>query len=109
MGGAHETVANFVGGIATQADMPTLTMEMINESNAASAEENKTISKAEALAILRTGGETALASLRQLSDEQLANATDVMGQSMTAEQAAQGILISHVQEHMASFKATTGT
>ena len=31
-----------------------------------------------------------------------------MGNPLTAEQATQGILIGHMQEHLASFKATIG-
>ncbi|PZC50334.1 MAG: Mycothiol maleylpyruvate isomerase N-terminal domain-containing protein [Chloroflexi bacterium] len=101
-----EPISGLVQGIAKGAEMPALTMEMLHEQNAQNASANAKAPKAETLATLRSA--SALAGLRALSDADLDKSAQVIGNPMTTEQAAQGILIGHVSDHIASFKATIG-
>ena len=103
-----EPITGLVQGIAAGAEMPPLTIEMLHEQNAQNAVANAKASKADSLATLRSASAKALAALRALTDEDLAKSAQVVGNEMTTEQAAQGILIGHVADHIASFKATIG-
>ena len=101
-------INGLVQGIASGAELPPITEEMIDGANAENAVKNAVAPKDQVLSALRQDGERAIAGLRRLSDEQLQRSAQVMGNPLTAEQATQGILIGHLQEHLASFKATIG-
>lgn len=104
-----EPIVGLVQGVAMQAQMPGLTMEMLDAQNAENAKANAAASKADVIATLKKNTEAALATLRQLSDADLQQSAEVLPDTtMTAEQVAQGILIGHVQGHLASFKSTLG-
>ena len=104
----HEGIANFVQAIATGQQLPPGSPADFDAANAQHASEFKSANKAETLQILREGGAKAAAAVRALSDEQLTRAGNAFGQEMTAAQAAQGILIGHIQGHLESLKAATG-
>ena len=103
-----EPISGLVQGVAKGAELPPLTMEMLHEQNAQNSAANAGAAKADTVATLRSASANALAGLRALSDAELDKSAQVIGNPMTTEQAAQGILIGHVSDHIASFKAAIG-
>jgi Mycothiol maleylpyruvate isomerase N-terminal domain len=55
---SHKSVAGLVGAIAHGHAVPTITMEMVHEGNAAHATQHANCTKAETLALLRQNGAT---------------------------------------------------
>lgn len=104
----HEPVAGLIMGVATGQQLPPITMEALNEGNAAHAREFADCNQDETVALLRSAGAAAAEMVRNLSDEQLDRSAEVVGQRMTAQQLAENILISHVKGHLASIRAATG-
>jgi hypothetical protein len=90
--------------------MPGLTMDMINANNAKHAKDQANVTKAAALAVLKTNSEKASGLVRGLSDAELDRSASVLAgmPSVTAAQAIEGILINHVHEHLGSIRATIG-
>jgi len=107
---AHGAIAGLVQVVAKGQPGAQLTMDMIHANNAKHAQEKANVTKAETLALLRSGGEKAAAVVRGLSDAELdRSGTVLVGMpAMTAAQAIEGILINHVNEHLGSIRATTG-
>ena len=103
-----EPIAGLVQAIATGAEVPPLTPEMLDARNAENAKANAGAGKQDVVTLLRQNAANALGTLRQLSDEELQRSTELFGQTMSADQVAQGILIGHVQEHLESFRNTVG-
>ena len=101
-------ISGLVQGIASGAELPPITEEMIDGQNAENAVKNARAPKEQVLSTMRANGGRAIAGLRRLSDEQLQRSAQVMGNPLSAEQATQGILIGHLQEHLTSLKATIG-
>jgi hypothetical protein len=96
---SHKTVAGLVGAIAHGQKVPTITMEMIHEGNAAHATQFANATKAETLALLRQNGAAAVATVRGLGDTELERtATFPMG-TMTAAQVVERVLIGHANDH----------
>ncbi|HEX5940441.1 MAG TPA: DinB family protein [Dehalococcoidia bacterium] len=106
---SHSQIAGMVKTIAEGGQLPPVTWEMIDQGNAAQAEQIAGAQKVETLDLLRTGGQEAVAVLRSLSDEQLAKtgSTPAFGeQPWTAEQIAERVLLGHPQTHLASIKGS---
>jgi hypothetical protein len=108
--GAHEPIANIVKTVATGQSMPHFTMDMLHEANAKHAKDFANCTKAETLALHKKGVASAAAVVRGLSDDQLAKSGTVLAgmPAMSAEQAINGILINHIQEHLGSIQKTVG-
>ena len=102
---SHEAIAGVALIAANAQPAPPFTVEMLNQGNAEHAQQFANCSKAETVALLRSGGATASEMVRGLSDEQLGRATQLVGNTMTAEQIIEGILIGHVHEHLQSMRA----
>ena len=105
---SHEGVAGLAVGVGTGAQLPPLTMEMLNEGNAQAAAANEHVSKQQVLETLRGGGDKAAAMIRSLSDEQLANSATVVGNQMSAKDVIAGIVIGHPIAHLQSIKTAVG-
>jgi hypothetical protein len=105
---SHVGISGLVGAIAAGAAMPPLTMDNINEGNAAHAAEHANCRKEETAKLLRENGVAAAQMVRGLSDDQLDKAGSFVGQEMTAGQAIENVLIGHVSGHLASLKAAGG-
>jgi hypothetical protein len=101
-------VAGIVGAVAHGQPVPTITMDMIHQGNAAHAAQHANCTKAETLALLRQNGAAAVATVRGLGEAELGRtATFPMG-TMTAAQVVERILIGHAQGHHGSIKKAIG-
>jgi hypothetical protein len=108
--GAHEPISGIVKAVASEQTMPPFTMEMLDEMNAQHAKDFAGCTKAETLALHKKGVASACAIVKGLSDADLEKSGTVMTgmPAMTVQQIIEGVLISHVQEHLGSIKATVG-
>jgi hypothetical protein len=108
--GAHQAIAGIVKTLAAGQSIPNFTMDMLNEMNAKHAKEQANCSKAETLALHEQGAAAAAALVRGLSDAELdgKGAVFVGVPAMTAQQAIEGILINHINDHMGSIRKTVG-
>jgi hypothetical protein len=106
----HAGISGLVHLVAKAQPMPGLTMDMIHANNAKHATEHAGVTKAAALALLKSNGDKASAIVHGLSDAELDRSASVLVgmPAMTAAQAIEGILINHVNEHLGSIRATTG-
>jgi Mycothiol maleylpyruvate isomerase N-terminal domain len=106
--GAHEPIAGILKTIATGQTMPHFTMDMLHESNAKHARDFANCTKAETLALHQKGAATAAATVRSFSDAQLDRSGTVLAgvPAMTTQQIVEGILISHIEEHLGSIQKT---
>ena len=105
---SHAAISGLVGVMAAGGAMPPLTMDNINEGNAAHATEQANCTKEETAKLLRENGVAAAQMVRGLSDDQLEKSGSFLGQQMTSGQAIEGVLIGHVAGHLASLKAVAG-
>ena len=105
---SHQSIAGMVQAIASGQQLPPITMDMIHEGNAQHAKQFAHPDKAETVELLRSGGAAAAAMLRGLSDEQLARTGNVIGNPMSAQQVAEGILIGHPKMHLATVQQAVG-
>jgi hypothetical protein len=108
--GAHEQIAGIVKAIASGQTLPNFTMDMLHEANAKHAKDFAGCTKAETLALQKKGVASAAATVRGLADADLDRSGTVLtgAPPMSAQQIIEGILISHVQDHLGSIKATIG-
>ena len=97
-----------VQAIATGAEMPAFTPEMLNQGNAEHAVRAATATKAETVQLLQNSGKAAAEMLRSLSDEQFAKSASMPllgGAEMSAHQLAEGVLVGHGAGHLQGVKA----
>jgi uncharacterized protein (TIGR03083 family) len=108
--GAHEAIANIVKTVASGQAMPHFTMAMLDDMNAKHAQEFANCTRADTIALHRKGAAGAAALVRGLGDAELDRSGTVLTgmPPMSAEQIVSGILINHVEEHLASIRATVG-
>ena len=106
--GGHEGILGIVKTLATGQSIPNFTMDMLNEMNATHAKEQAGCTKAETLALHEKGAAAAAAVVRGLSDAELdKNGSVFVGvPPMTTQQAIEGILINHINDHMGSIRKT---
>lgn len=108
--GSHEPISGIVKTVAAGKSLPNFTGAMLDESNAKHAREFAGCTKAETLALHEKGVAAAAAVVRGLSDAELERSGTVLTgmPPMTAQQVVEGILISHIGEHLGSIRATVG-
>ena len=96
--------------LASGQSLPNFTTAMLNEMNAQHAREHAGCSKAETLALHEKGVAAAAAVVRGLSDADLEKKGTVLAEIpvMTTQQAVEGILINHINDHMGSIRKTVG-
>jgi hypothetical protein len=106
--GGHEGILGIVKTLATGQSIPNFTMDMLDAMNATHAKEQAGCTKAETLALHEKGAAAAAAVVRGLSDAELdKNGTVLVGvPPMTTQQAIEGILINHINDHMGSIRKT---
>jgi len=106
----HANVGGLIHLVAKAQPLPGLTWEIIHANNAKHAKEKASVTKAEALALLKANGGKVSSLVRGLSDAELDRSASVLAgmPALTAAQAIEGILINHVKEHLGSIRATTG-
>jgi hypothetical protein len=110
LAGAFEPVAGIVTAIVSGQAPGNFTMAMLDEMNATHAKEHANCTKAETAALLKQGAAAAAATVRGLSDDQLAKSGTVFTDAppMSAEQLVMLGLITHIDEHFGSIRKTVG-
>lgn len=103
---SHAVLTHFVTLIAQGQALPPLTAEMLDQANAHHAEQFAAVTQPEVLDLLRTNGAAAVATVNQLTDEQLARTTylELFGATMSAQQVIEHILIGHARSHLANLQ-----
>jgi hypothetical protein len=113
---AHHVAESYLGfkslieGIANGADLPPITPEILDASNAQHAQEAAGCTAAETLDLLRTNGRALAEMVRGLSDQQLDRSAPLAlagGASISAEKMAE-FMIGHPTDHLASIRAALG-
>ena len=106
-GGLHAQVT-WLQMVANGQQLPPITAEMIDETNASHAVKHAHHSREETLATLRRNADAAAAVIRSLSDEQLARQgwMPLFGERpLSTEEVVRGVLIRHVLIHTSSIRA----
>ncbi len=108
--GAHETIGGLIKTIASGQSVPNFSMDMLHAMNAKHAQEFANCTKAETLALHKKNVATAAAIVRGVDDAKFDQKGTVLtgAPPMSAEQLA-GLLVSHVDEHLGSIRATVGS
>ena len=108
--GGHEQIAGIVKTVAAGQSIPGFTLEMLHAGSAKHAQDFANVTKAETLALHEKGAAAAAATVRALSDADLERSGTVFtgAPPMSAQQVIEGVLISHIGEHMGSIRATVG-
>lgn len=108
IGAGYPLIAGLIQGLASGADLPALTLEQIDQGNAAHASQFAGTTKDETLQALKEGVTAAAAAVRGLSDEQLDRSSTVLqGEpDMTLEQTIENVLIGSTTGHLASIKSS---
>ena len=109
--GAYDRVPDIAKGLAAGQSPANFSTKTLDQMNAQHAKEFAACSKADILALHRTGSAKAVSVLRGLSDEEF-NKSGVIFQDappFTVEQLVARALIAHTDEHMGSIRKTVGT
>ena len=108
--GAHEPISGIVKTLAAGQSIPGFSMAMLDEANAKHAKDFAGCTKAETLALHEKGVKSAAAVVRGLDDTQLDKGGTVLTgmPAMTCQQAIEGVLIGHIDDHMGSIRSTVG-
>jgi len=106
--GVLEAIAGMVETVASGRPFESFTPSLIDEMNARHAREHASCTKAETIELFRKGVGVAAATIRRLSDEQLARSAKVMSTMppMTVEQLIAGGLLAHIDDHFGSIRKT---
>jgi len=108
--GSHEGISGIIKAVSAGQAMPNFTMAMIDEMNATHAREHANCTRAETLALHKKNAAAAAALVRGLSDGALDKSGTVLHgmPAMTTQQIVEGILINHLNEHLANIRAAVG-
>lgn len=105
----QELLAGIVQSLGNGQPVPPVTMEMIDQGNAAHAQQFANCTKEETIGLLRSSGTAGAGILRGLSDQQLETGTEMPlmgGRRVTAGQFAEMVLIGHPRGHLESIRAS---
>jgi hypothetical protein len=107
---SHEGLGRLVKAIGSGQTLGNMTMDDIHAMNAKHAQEFASCTKAETLALHKNNAAGAATVVRGLSDAELDRAGTLLKgmPPMSAEQLASGLLVGHMDEHLASIRATVG-
>jgi len=105
-----EPISSMIKAVAAGQAPGDLSMEMLDEMNARHARDFAGCTRAETIGLHRKGSATAAATIRGLSDAELAASGTVLKglPPMTAEQLIAGGLLGHIDEHYGSIRKTVG-
>jgi hypothetical protein len=103
--GSTDAIISLAQMIAAGQTLPPITMEQIDQGNAAHAQQFANCTKPETLDLVRRSGASATSSVRALTDDQLDRKGAMPLGEMTVEQALEQILIGHMAGHLQSMKA----
>jgi hypothetical protein len=105
---SHKSVTGLVGAIAHGKAVPTITMDMIHEGNAAHATQFANCTKAETLALLRQHGAAAVATVHGLGEAELDRTVVFPMGTLTAAQVIERVLIGHANDHHGTIRRAVG-
>jgi DinB family protein len=107
---ALQGISGLVKMLADGKPGPSITMEALHAGNARHAQEFATVTKADTLALHKTNAAAAAGILRGIADADFDRSGTVLSDMppMSAGQLAGGLLCGHMDEHLASIKATVG-
>jgi len=110
LAGALEPVSSMVRAIAAGQSPGDFSLEMLDAMNARHAKDFASCTRAETIELHRKGSATAAATIRRLSDEELAKSGTLFKgvPPMTAEQVIVAGLLAHTDEHFGSIRKTVG-
>ena len=110
MASVLEPICAMIRAVAAGQAPGNLSMEMIDEMNVQHARDSAGCTRAETIELHRKGTTAAAATIRGLTDAELARSGMVFKSMppMTAEQLIQGGLLGHVDEHYGSIRKTVG-
>jgi Mycothiol maleylpyruvate isomerase N-terminal domain len=110
LAGALEPISGMIKAVAAGRTPGDLSMEMLDEMNARHAKDFAACTRAETIELHRKGSATAAATIRGLSDAELATSGMVLKgmPPMTVEQLIAGGLLVHIDEHYGSIRKTVG-
>jgi hypothetical protein len=107
---SYEPATRIIKTIAAGRALPHFTREILDEMNAQHAREFADCTKAETIALHKTGAAGAAAAVRGLSDGELAKTGTVFTgmPPVSAEELVKRILLGHVDAHFGSIRRTIG-
>jgi hypothetical protein len=105
-----EAVSGMIRAVVAKQAPGDLSMELIDAMNAQHAKDFAACTRAETIELHRKGSATAAATIRGLSDADLATGGTVLKglPPMTAEQLIAGGLLAHIDDHYGSIRKTVG-
>jgi DinB superfamily len=108
--GVFERLANVVKTIAAGRALDGFSLDRIDEMNAQHAKDYANCTRAETIELHKRGVAAALATIRGMSDEELARSASLApgAPPMTVEQIITGGLLHHVDDHFGSIRKTIG-
>jgi hypothetical protein len=106
----NEPLTHIIKTIAAGQALPHFTREMLDDMNAQHAKEFAGCTKPETIALHKKGAAAAAATVRGLSDAELAKTGTVFTGTppMSAEEMVKGALLGHIDEHFGSIRKTIG-
>ena len=109
LAGVLEPVSSMVKAMAAGQSL-NFRLDMVDEMNAKHAKDHANCTKAETVALLRKGAAVAAATVRTLSDEDLARSGSLVpgAPPMTVEELIAGGLLGHIDDHFGSIRKTVG-
>ena len=107
---AHQGIGGILKLLADGKAGPNMPMEGLHQMNAQHAKDFASCTKAETVALHKKNAAAAASQVRGLDDTVLTKTGTVLAgmPAMSVEQIITGILISHVDEHLGSIRATVG-
>ena len=110
LAGALEPISGMIKAIVAGQPLGNFTGDLLDEMNAQHARDYANCTKAETIELHRKGVAAAAATIRGLSDDQLAKSGTVFTgmPPMTAEQLIISGLLDHTDEHFGSIRRTVG-
>ncbi len=104
---SHEMIAGIAKGIATGQAMAPISMDDLHAMNAKHAQEHAGCTKAETVALHKKGVAAAAAVVRGIADGDFdRKATVITGAPPMSAQDLTGLLVTHIDEHVGSIRAT---
>jgi hypothetical protein len=110
LAGALQPISGMIKAVAAWQSLSGFSLGMLDQMNAQHAKDYANCTKAETIALFKEGAATAAATIRGLSDDQLARSGTLLTDAppMTAEQVITGGLLNHTDEHFGSIRKTVG-
>ena len=96
---SHKAVAGLANAVAHGKAVPTITMDMIHQGNAAHAAQHAHCTKAETLALLRQNGAAAVAAVRAFGDAELDRTVTFPMGTLSVAQVVEKVMTGHAQDH----------